>query len=160
MYLGNGLETSCEIQRCLESYSCDADAFKVLARRHKRPSVPQGDLGKVRLRLGTGVRVELEGIRAVSIANHFCTSASPDTSLVPSEASVWHCPNCGTTMIVLERFTAAELNSDCTGRPERVGCLARNWTRLCRFPSPRITPTSGPRMLPLPGEFPQAQIES
>jgi len=32
VYLGNGLETSCEIQRCLESYSCNADAFKTVAR--------------------------------------------------------------------------------------------------------------------------------
>ncbi len=43
MYLGNGLETSCEMQRCLESYSCDADAFKAVARPHKRPSGPARD---------------------------------------------------------------------------------------------------------------------
>jgi hypothetical protein len=43
VYLGNGLETSCEIQRCLESYSCNADAFKTVARPHKRPSVLEAD---------------------------------------------------------------------------------------------------------------------
>jgi hypothetical protein len=43
VYLGNGLETSCEIQRCLESYSCNADAFKTVARPHKRPSVLEPD---------------------------------------------------------------------------------------------------------------------
>ena len=43
MYLGNGLETSCEIERCLESYSCNADAFKTVARPHKRPSVLERD---------------------------------------------------------------------------------------------------------------------
>jgi hypothetical protein len=31
VYIGNGLEASCEIERCLESYSCNADAFKTVA---------------------------------------------------------------------------------------------------------------------------------
>jgi hypothetical protein len=44
VYLGNGLETSCEIQRCLESYTCNADAFNADARPHKRPSVLEADL--------------------------------------------------------------------------------------------------------------------
>jgi hypothetical protein len=37
------------------------------------------------------------------------TPAAPDTPQVP-EASVWHCPHCGSTMIVLQRFTAEELS--------------------------------------------------
>src|SRR5712692_1914983 len=35
------------------------------------------------------------------------TPTAPDTPQAPGEASVWHCPNCGAVMIVLQRFTAA-----------------------------------------------------
>ena len=38
-----------------------------------------------------------------------CAPAAPDTSPTP-EASGWHCPHCGSTMIVLQRFTAEELS--------------------------------------------------
>lgn len=44
------------------------------------------------------------------LTNLSSTSTAPDTPPAPSEASFWHCPNCGATMIVLERFTAAELS--------------------------------------------------
>ncbi len=34
------------------------------------------------------------------------------THRVPSESSsLWHCPRCGTSMIVIQRFTAAELSA-------------------------------------------------
>jgi hypothetical protein len=42
-----------------------------------------------------------------------CTHAVPDTPPVACEDSFWHCPNCGATMILLGRFTSAEL-STCT----------------------------------------------
>ena len=43
------------------------------------------------------------------LTNPSCTPAAPDAPQAP-EACVWHCPNCGATMIVLQRFTAAELS--------------------------------------------------
>jgi len=39
------------------------------------------------------------------LTNLSCTPAAPDTPQA-SEAAVWHCPHCGTTMVVLQRFTA------------------------------------------------------
>src|SRR6266852_2163264 len=39
VYLGDGLAASCEIQRCLESYSCNLDAFKAVARTRQAPGV-------------------------------------------------------------------------------------------------------------------------
>ena len=38
-----------------------------------------------------------------------CTPAAPDASQA-SDAAVWHCPRCGATMVVLQRFTAEELS--------------------------------------------------
>jgi hypothetical protein len=38
-----------------------------------------------------------------------CTPTVPDASQA-SEAAVWHCPHCGATMVVLQRFTAEELS--------------------------------------------------
>jgi hypothetical protein len=38
-----------------------------------------------------------------------CIPAVPDAPKA-SEAAVWHCPRCGATMIVLQRFTAEELS--------------------------------------------------
>jgi Putative transposase/Transposase zinc-binding domain len=38
-----------------------------------------------------------------------CTPAAPDASQA-SEAAVWHCPRCGATMVVLQRFTAEDLS--------------------------------------------------
>ena len=38
-----------------------------------------------------------------------CTPAAPDAPQA-SEAAVWHCPHCGATMVVLQRFTAEELS--------------------------------------------------
>ena len=32
---------------------------------------------------------------------------------VPDSSSLWHCPRCGASMIVIQRFTAAELSA-CT----------------------------------------------
>jgi predicted RNA-binding Zn-ribbon protein involved in translation (DUF1610 family) len=32
---------------------------------------------------------------------------------VPESSSLWHCPQCGASMIVIQRFTAAELSA-CT----------------------------------------------
>jgi hypothetical protein len=32
---------------------------------------------------------------------------------VPESSSLWHCPRCGASMIVIQRFTAAELSA-CT----------------------------------------------
>ncbi|PYT63680.1 MAG: hypothetical protein DMG35_03050 [Acidobacteria bacterium] len=64
-----------------------------------RPKANGGRPGHVSHPLATFLPFDF-GNRAkpqvVSKRNHFCTSAAPDTSLVPSEASVWHCPNCGT----------------------------------------------------------------
>jgi hypothetical protein len=42
------------------------------------------------------------------LSNFSCAPGSPDTR-VACDDCVWHCPNCGATMIVLERFTAEEL---------------------------------------------------
>jgi hypothetical protein len=47
------------------------------------------------------------------LTNHSCTAGTPDTPSFACEDSFWHCPNCGTTMILLRTFTAAEL-STCT----------------------------------------------
>ncbi len=44
------------------------------------------------------------------LTSHACAPAAPDTPPAPSQASVWHCPNCGAVMIVLQRLTAAELS--------------------------------------------------
>jgi len=42
-----------------------------------------------------------------------CTAAASNAPTAACEDYFWHCPNCGATMIVLERFFAAEL-SPCT----------------------------------------------
>jgi Putative transposase len=39
-----------------------------------------------------------------------CALPVPDAPQ-PSEAAVWHCPHCGATMLVLQRFTAEELST-------------------------------------------------
>lgn len=39
-----------------------------------------------------------------------CALLVPDAPQ-PSEAAVWHCPHCGATMVVLQRFTAEELST-------------------------------------------------
>ncbi len=55
----------------------------------------------------------------LALSRHLLSSNStpPDqavTGQASSEASsLWHCPRCGATMIVMQRFTAAEL-STCT----------------------------------------------
>jgi hypothetical protein len=38
-----------------------------------------------------------------------CTPVAPNASQA-SHAAVWHCPHCGATMVVLQRFTAEELS--------------------------------------------------
>jgi Putative transposase len=43
------------------------------------------------------------------LANISGTSGAPDAPQAP-ETAVWHCPRCGATMIVLQRFTAEELS--------------------------------------------------
>jgi hypothetical protein len=43
------------------------------------------------------------------LTNLSCTPAAPDTLPVACDNGVWHCPHCGATMIVLQRFTAEEL---------------------------------------------------
>jgi hypothetical protein len=43
------------------------------------------------------------------LTNLSCTPTVPDASQA-SEAAVWHCPHCGATMVVLQRFTAEELS--------------------------------------------------
>jgi hypothetical protein len=41
-----------------------------------------------------------------------CSSAAPDHE-PPPDCSIWHCPQCGTVMIILQRFAAAELPLRC-----------------------------------------------
>jgi hypothetical protein len=43
-----------------------------------------------------------------------CNSPTPAESRagqIPSESSLWHCPRCGAAMIVIQRFTPAELST-------------------------------------------------
>ena len=42
------------------------------------------------------------------------SSASAETGtcqIVPESSTLWHCPRCGAAMIVIQRFTAAELST-------------------------------------------------
>src|SRR5437773_4816178 len=46
------------------------------------------------------------------LASNSSASAETGTCQVPSESStLWHCPRCGAAMIVIQRFTAAELST-------------------------------------------------
>ncbi len=48
------------------------------------------------------------------LACNSCASAETGTCQISPESSVlWHCPHCGAAMIVIQRFTAAELTT-CT----------------------------------------------
>jgi hypothetical protein len=49
----------------------------------------------------------------VSLCRQLLACTTTETSPVACENSVWHCPICGTAMVILQRFTAAEL-SPCT----------------------------------------------
>src|ERR1700739_4888918 len=42
------------------------------------------------------------------LSNFSGTPGAPDTLVLDCHDCIWHCPNCGATMIVLERFTAEE----------------------------------------------------
>jgi hypothetical protein len=43
------------------------------------------------------------------LLSHLSCTAAPGTPPVACAESFWHCPNCGATMILLQRFTAVEL---------------------------------------------------
>jgi predicted RNA-binding Zn-ribbon protein involved in translation (DUF1610 family) len=46
------------------------------------------------------------------LASNSSASAETGTCQIPSESStLWHCPRCGAAMIVIQRFTAAELST-------------------------------------------------
>jgi len=50
--------------------------------------------------------------RQLLLASSPSTEQEVRTHRVPSESSsLWHCPRCGTSMIVIQRFTAAELSA-------------------------------------------------
>jgi hypothetical protein len=72
--------------------------------------------GFVRIRhfgfLGNRLRASRLALGRQLLASSSSMSAEVRTQQVQSEsASLWHCPRCGATMIVIQRFTSAELSA-------------------------------------------------
>jgi predicted RNA-binding Zn-ribbon protein involved in translation (DUF1610 family) len=52
----------------------------------------------------------------LTLSRHLLTSDDSTeqevkTNDVPESSSLWHCPHCGASMIVIQRFTAAKLSA-------------------------------------------------
>jgi hypothetical protein len=45
------------------------------------------------------------------------TTPPPESSdpLSPTQETLWHCPHCGTVMVIVQRFKPGELISHCAG---------------------------------------------
>ena len=72
--------------------------------------------GFVRIRhfgfLGNRLRASRLALGRQLLASSSSMSGEVRTQEVQSESSsLWHCPRCGATMIVIQRFTAAELSA-------------------------------------------------
>jgi hypothetical protein len=72
--------------------------------------------GFVRIRhfgfLANRLRVSSLVLSQQLLSSSFPGRAETETCQIPSESSsLWHCPRCGAAMIVIQRFTAAELST-------------------------------------------------